>query len=64
MSPGHRFHCIFSEEEETKKLMQASMDFMDGLYKTLIEPPVWKIWKTVGYRKLELAHNTVYRSVC
>lgn len=45
------------------ELVQASVDFMDGLYQTLIEPPFWKVFKTQGYRKLESAHSTIYRSV-
>jgi hypothetical protein len=61
VSPGHRFHCLLSDDLETKKIIAASIDFMDGLYKTLIEPPIWKIWKTSAYKKLESSHNTIYK---
>ncbi|XP_068893179.1 cytochrome P450 CYP12A2-like [Tenebrio molitor] len=60
VSPGHRFHCLLGDDLETKKIIVASIDFMDGLYKTLIEPPIWKIWKTSAYKKLESSHNTIY----
>ncbi|XP_008190935.1 cytochrome P450 CYP12A2 [Tribolium castaneum] len=61
VSPGHRFHCLFSDNLETEQIIKASVDFMDGLYGTLIEPPFWKLWKTPSYKKLESSHNTIYK---
>lgn len=61
--PGILVPCLDSQEPHVTELVQASVDFMDGLYQTLIEPPFWKVLKTQGYRKLESAHSTIYRSV-
>lgn len=33
---------------------------MDGLYSTLMGPPIWKIIKTDGYKKLESSHKVIY----
>ncbi|GLV45684.1 Cytochrome P450 12b2 [Carabus blaptoides fortunei] len=59
-SPGHRFPCL-SNNMDSEDIIQASVDFMDGLYATLIGPPVWKIYKNAGYKKLESAHYNVHR---
>lgn len=61
--PGMLVPCLDSQEPHVTQLVEASVDFMDGLYQTLIEPPLWKVFKTQGYRKLESAHSTIYRSV-
>ncbi|KAJ3662902.1 hypothetical protein Zmor_007219 [Zophobas morio] len=61
VSPGHHFHCLFNDNEETQTIIDASINFMDGLHRTLMEPPLWKIWKTAGYKKLETSHNTIYK---
>lgn len=59
-SPGHRFQCL-TNNMDAKDIIQASVDFMDGLYATLIGPPVWKIYKNAGYKKLESAHCKVHK---
>ncbi|XP_054289462.1 probable cytochrome P450 49a1 [Macrosteles quadrilineatus] len=59
--PGRLFPCLDSDQGHVSELVQANVDFMDGLYQTLIEPPIWRIYKTKGYRKLENAHMTIYR---
>jgi hypothetical protein len=33
---------------------------MEGLYETLLGLPVWKYYKTSGYKKLEKAHTIIY----
>ncbi|RZC32340.1 cytochrome P450 CYP12A2-like [Asbolus verrucosus] len=53
-------HLLKFTIEETEEIVKASIDFMDGLYTTLMEPPVWKMWKTNGYKKLESSHSTVH----
>ncbi|XP_075229095.1 putative cytochrome P450 49a1 isoform X2 [Lycorma delicatula] len=60
MSPGVLFPCL-EESSETKEVIQASISFMDGLYQTLMEPPIWKFIKTKGYRKLESSHAIIHR---
>lgn len=61
ISPGYHFHCLSNGNVESEPIINASIDFMDGLYATLIEPPVWKFWKTSGYKKLESSHSTIHR---
>lgn len=61
--PGSPVLCLDPQDSSVSDIMKASVDFMDGLYQTLIEPPVWKIYKTQGYRKLESAHSTIHRLV-
>ncbi|KAF4522679.1 hypothetical protein B566_EDAN010460 [Ephemera danica] len=59
VSPGERFRCL-EETERAEKIRQANDTFMEGLYETLMEPPVWKVFKTSGYRKLAYAHETIH----
>uniref|UniRef100_A0A1B6MLQ6 Cytochrome P450 n=1 Tax=Graphocephala atropunctata TaxID=36148 RepID=A0A1B6MLQ6_9HEMI len=61
LCPGKLVPCLDSQEPYVTEIAQASIDFMDGLYQTLIEPPLWKIYKTKGYKKLESAQSTLYR---
>lgn len=58
--PGFNTQCLNSNSDGTQQIASASIDFMDGLYQTLMGPPLWKIYKTSGYRKLELAHSVIY----
>lgn len=57
--PGRRL----TNEEDLRKIIEGSCTFMDGLYRTYSEPPVWKFIKTKGYRKLERGHNIINRQV-
>uniref|UniRef100_A0A1B6H6M0 Cytochrome P450 n=1 Tax=Homalodisca liturata TaxID=320908 RepID=A0A1B6H6M0_9HEMI len=61
LCPGKLVPCLDSQEPHVTEIAQASIDFMDGLYQTLIEPPLWKIFKTKGYKKLESAQVTLNR---
>ncbi|KAK4877717.1 hypothetical protein RN001_010223 [Aquatica leii] len=60
--PGHRYNCL-SGENDAKKVIEASTNFMDGLYSTLVGLPFWKIYKNSGYRKLETSHAIIYRTI-
>lgn len=60
-SPGYHIKCLTENNSEISKIMQASIDFMDGLYKTLIGPPLWKIYKNEAYRKIESSHICIKR---
>lgn len=60
ISPGHEFDCLLLPTTiDSKEIIAASMDFMDGLHSTLIGLPLWKVFKTEGYKKLESSHNTM-----
>ncbi|XP_019871673.2 cytochrome P450 CYP12A2-like [Aethina tumida] len=58
--PGVQFKCIHNENLQFSDIMNASKNFMDGLYSTLMGPPIWKIIKTDGYKKLESSHKVIY----
>lgn len=62
-SPGYRIRCM-ENDAEAEEVTKASIDFMDGLYATLIGPPIWKVYKTKAYRKLASAHVCIYKYVC
>ncbi|KAJ9594261.1 hypothetical protein L9F63_014317 [Diploptera punctata] len=64
-SPGERFSCLStsSSKTETKDVMNASIDFMDGLYETLVGLPLWRLYRTQGYQKLETSHQVIHRIV-
>ncbi|CAH1107565.1 unnamed protein product [Psylliodes chrysocephalus] len=59
--PGQRLRCI--SDEPAEQLKSASKDFMDGLYKTLIGPPIWKLFETDGYKQLKCSHQIIYRTI-
>ncbi|KAJ8924762.1 hypothetical protein NQ315_000915 [Exocentrus adspersus] len=59
--PGHRFRCSSESSLRDEDIIRASKDFMDGMYQTFIGPPVWKLLKTSGYKKLESSHQTIYK---
>lgn len=46
-------------KDEAKQIIEASVDFMDGLYSTLKGLPVWLIYKNSAYLKLESSHTTI-----
>ncbi|KAK5642950.1 hypothetical protein RI129_009117 [Pyrocoelia pectoralis] len=60
--PGYLFNCL-DDKENGEDIMKASCNFMDGIYSTLIGPPLWKIYKTAGYRKLEEGHTIIYNKI-
>ncbi|PSN54195.1 hypothetical protein C0J52_03559 [Blattella germanica] len=64
-SPGERFSCLAenSSNAATTDVMNASIDFMDGLYETLIGLPLWRLYKTKGYQKLDSSHKVIHRVV-
>ncbi|CAH0546821.1 unnamed protein product [Brassicogethes aeneus] len=57
--PGARFNCF--KNSEINEILEAGKNFMDGLYDTLMGPPIWKLFKTKGYKKLESSHKVIYR---
>lgn len=62
-SPGHRFLCLSKGETEAEGIIKASVDFMEGLYSALFGLPLWKIYKTASYKKLENSHEYIFRCV-
>ncbi|CAG9857711.1 unnamed protein product [Phyllotreta striolata] len=56
--PGRRFSGSDGEFEDIK---MASKMFMDGLYKTLVGPPLWKLYDTEGYKQLKSSHRIIYK---
>jgi len=56
VSPGLRIKCLNTVMSEC--FLEAGSKFMDGLYKTFQEPPVWQFYKTNGYKNLESSHST------
>jgi len=54
VSPGN---LDLEQKGLLEKMHKANADFMDGLYRTLMEPPVWKIFKTPGYKLLDESHK-------
>ncbi|XP_059489347.1 probable cytochrome P450 49a1 [Neocloeon triangulifer] len=54
VTPGN---LELSETEEFKEISKANVEFMDGLFRTFMGPPLWRLFKTKGYRLLENAHN-------
>ncbi|XP_069692677.1 probable cytochrome P450 49a1 [Periplaneta americana] len=64
-SPGVRFSCLApnNREAETMDIINASINFMDGLYETLVGLPMWKFYRTSGYQKLESSHEVIHRVV-
>lgn len=59
--PGRRFHCFSNETDHAKQIIEASVDFMEGLYSTIKSPPIWLIYKNSGYQKLEKAHTMIHK---
>ncbi|KAG5892918.1 hypothetical protein JTB14_006233 [Gonioctena quinquepunctata] len=59
--PGERFNCISGSNPQTDSIKNASKDFMDGLYQTLIGPPFWKIFETSGYKMLKSSHQIIHK---
>ncbi|XP_063240685.1 probable cytochrome P450 49a1 [Bacillus rossius redtenbacheri] len=59
-SPGEVFPCL-RDDGEAREVVGASVDFMDGLYQTLIGLPLWRLYRTAGYRKLERSHAVICR---
>lgn len=60
-SPGHRFLCLSKGETEAEGIINASVDFMEGLYAALFGLPLWKIYKTPSYKKLEQSHEHIFQ---
>lgn len=56
VSPGLRIKCLNTTMSEC--FVEAGNKFMDGLYNTLKEPPIWKFYKTNAYRNLKSSHST------
>ncbi|XP_028147894.2 probable cytochrome P450 12a5, mitochondrial isoform X2 [Diabrotica virgifera virgifera] len=61
--PGYRFRCISGQDKQAEEIIHASKEFLDGLYKTLIGPPIWKVFETSGYKQLKTSHEFIYRSL-
>lgn len=58
--PGKRVHCLSDNTSQADEIITASKNFMDGLYATLIGPPIWKLFKTEGYKKLDISQRFIY----
>lgn len=56
VSPGLRIKSLNTNMSEC--YVEAGNKFMDGLYNSLKEPPIWKFYKTKAYRNLESSHST------
>lgn len=63
VSPGHRIRCISQNIPETQKIINASVDFMDGLYGTLLGFPTWKVYPNKSYKKLASGHNAIHECI-
>lgn len=60
VSPGKRLHCLLNKNNtDVAKIIKGSSDFLEGLYLSLSEPPIWKFMKTKGYKLLESGFNAV-----
>lgn len=59
-SPGNRFLCLSQGESEADNIVKASVDFMEGLYAALFGLPLWKIYRTAAYKKLERSHEHIF----
>ncbi|XP_050434640.1 probable cytochrome P450 49a1 [Adelges cooleyi] len=57
VSPGSRIKC--SNTYASEHMAEAGIDFMEGLYRSLMEPPIWNFYKTKAYTKLERSHSVV-----
>lgn len=55
VSPGLRIKS--SNKIMTERFEEAASKFMDGLYGSLQEPPIWKFYRTNSYRNLESSHS-------
>lgn len=63
LSPGYHIKCLHTDSSQSRDIIDASINFMDGLYATLIGPPTWKIYKNSGYKKIESAHTYIHGQV-
>nr|QIQ19500.1 cytochrome P450 [Sogatella furcifera] len=64
--PGVLFKCLdesLDKSDISNVITKASVDFMEGMYRTLVEPPLWKIWKTKSYRQLDESHTVIHRLI-
>lgn len=61
--PGKQFLSLAasSSDQVVQDIMNANTDFMEGLYETMIGLPLWKFFRTRGYRKLESSHEVIHR---
>lgn len=61
--PGEQFLSLAasSSDQVAQDIMNASTDFMEGLFETMTGLPLWKIYRTRGYQKLESSHEVVHR---
>lgn len=61
--PGKEFLSLAasSSDQVAQDIMNANTDFMEGLYETMIGLPLWKFFRTCGYRKLESSHEVIHR---
>jgi hypothetical protein len=54
VSPGKP---VTEEGKSLSAILKANEDFMDGLYRTLKESAIWKIFPTTGYKLLAESHK-------
>ncbi|XP_050523737.1 probable cytochrome P450 49a1 isoform X2 [Daktulosphaira vitifoliae] len=61
VSPGFRVKCTNTLQSDI--FVRAGIDFMDGLYLSLMDLPIWNIYKTYAYKKLEYSHSVVHNFI-
>lgn len=59
--PGNSSENKSTFTENMDEIINASKDFMEGLYCTLKGLPFWKIYKTTSYKKLETSHELIFK---
>jgi len=61
--PGEQFLSLAAStsDQVAQDIMNASTDFMEGLFETMTGLPLWKIYRTRGYQKLESSHEVIHR---
>ncbi|XP_057662779.1 cytochrome P450 CYP12A2-like [Diorhabda carinulata] len=62
--PGYRLSCTSeTTSEQTERIKNASKDFMEGIYKTMIGPSLWKWFETPAYKQLRSSHELIYSTL-
>lgn len=50
---GKRLNCLSTESLEGRDIAEANTIFLEALGVSLHQVPLWKLWKTDVYKKLE-----------
>lgn len=54
---GRRLGCISTSSEEGARIAEANIEFLEALGQTFHGLPLWKLWKTEAYKKLETSQD-------